>query len=337
MIFNHDEFEHEKIVFRHDVKSGLKSIIAIHNTSNGPALGGCRMKEYASDEDAIYDVLRLSKGMTYKAAMADIELGGGKAIIIGNSKNKTPELLKAYGEFVNTLDGDYITAEDVGTTVHDMDIIKTKTKHVVGTSDGTGDPSNATAMGCFIGIKAAVEHKMNRSLDGLRFAVQGIGQVGFELCEYLSNAGGTLFVSDINESVLKSAQDRLHAEIVPPDEIYDVVCDVFVPCAMGAVVNRDTLDRFTCHIIAGSANNVLEKEIYGDFLKQKNILYAPDYVINAGGLISASHIVLDVTNEEVNKKVNQIGVTLTEIFEQSERTGVSTNLIANQIAKEKMS
>jgi len=260
-LFDHPEFSgHEQVVFSHDGATGLRAIIAIHNTSRGPALGGCRMWPYADETAALEDALRLSRGMTYKAAMAGLDLGGGKAVIIGDAKtDKSEALMKAFGRAVDRLNRRYITAEDVGTTVADMDTIRTVTDHVVGVTGGAGDPSNSTAHGVCIGILAAVRHKLGRdTLDGLHVAVQGVGHVGRFLCDYLHKAGARLSVTDIDRAALERAERDFGAAVVGPDEIFGLDCDLFAPCALGAVVNDATLPGLKCPIVAGSANNVLD-------------------------------------------------------------------------------
>lgn len=337
-LFDHDDFvDHEQIVFCHDGASGLRSIIAIHNTNRGPALGGCRMWNYASEADALEDALRLSRGMTYKAAIADLALGGGKSVIMGDAKkDKSEALMKAFGRSIDWLNRRYITAEDVGTTVADMDTIKTVTDHVVGVTGGAGDPSNSTAHGVFFGIQAAVRHKLRRdNLKGLHVAVQGVGHVGWFLCEYLHEAGATLTVTDINQNALERAAQEFGAIIVAPDEIYAIECEVFAPCALGAVVNDTTLSQFRCPVIAGSANNVLEEERHGIALRQQGILYAPDYVINAGGLIDVARFAIGFGLDEARAKMNRIDDTLTEIFQRADADGRPTSDVADTLAEER--
>ncbi len=256
-IFDHEEFDdHEQVVFCRDAASGLAAIVAVHNTNLGPALGGCRFYPYASEEDAVTDVLRLSRGMTYKAAMAGLPLGGGKSVILGDPRTeKTEALLKAFGRQIDHMNRRYITAEDVGTTVADMDVIKTETNHVTGVSTGAGNPSPSTARGVFVGMKAAARYKLGRpNLSGLTVAVQGVGNVGYHLCGYLAEDGAKLIVTDISEEALARVASEFDATVVAPDTIYDAEADIFAPCAMGAIVNDDTLPRLKCAIVAGSAN-----------------------------------------------------------------------------------
>lgn len=337
-VFSHEEFDsHEQVVFCRDAESGLSAIIAVHNTNLGPSLGGCRFYPYETEGDALTDVLRLSRGMTYKAAMSGLALGGGKSVIIGNPKtDKTEALLKAFGRYVDSLGRRYITAEDVGTTVPDMDVIKTVTDHVSGVSGGAGDPSPSTARGVYYGIQAAVRHKLDQaSLKGLTIAVQGVGNVGYHLCRYLSEDGAKLVVTDVSQKALKRASDEFDATIVEPDAIYDVEADVFAPCAMGAVVNDATVDRFRTTIIAGSANNVLEDDTHGFALRKRGILYAPDYVINAGGLIDVARFAVHLHIEAAREKLRQIDDTLHEIFERADKTDRPTSEVADAIAEER--
>ncbi len=278
---------HEQVVLCHDEATNLRAVIAIHNTILGPALGGCRMWPFESEEEAIQDALRLSRGMTYKNAAAGLNLGGGKAVIIGDSKtDKSEALFRAFGRFVQSLNGRYITAEDVGTSVKDMEYIKMETSFVSGLTEefgGGGDPSPFTALGTFEGIKASVKYKLGKdSLKGITVAVQGIGHVGLYLCEMLHNAGANLIVTDIYEEKLKEVTNKYGAKAVSDKEIYEVDAEVFAPCALGAIINDETIDKLKFQIIAGGANNQLhDEEKHGQILKDKNILYAPDYLINA--------------------------------------------------------
>ena len=337
-LFDHPDFAgHEQVVFCHDGATGLRAIVAIHNTNRGPALGGCRMWPYAGEAAALEDALRLSRGMTSKAAMAGLDLGGGKAVIIGDArKDKTEALMKAFGRAVDRLNRRYITAEDVGTTVADMDAIRTVTDHVVGVTGGAGDPSNSTAHGVFIGIRAAVRHKLGReTLDGLHAAVQGVGHVGRFLCEYLHEAGVRLTVTDIDRGALEQAERDFGATVVGPEEIYSVDSDLFAPCALGAVVNDRTLPRLKCPIIAGSANNVLDEARHGAALRRAGILYAPDYVINAGGLIDVARFAIGYDIEAARAKLHRIDGTLSEIFARADAEDRPTSDVADAIAEER--
>ena len=283
--------EHEQVVFCHDPHVGLKAIIAIHNTSLGPALGGTRMWNYKNEDEALLDVLRLSKGMTYKAAAAGLNLGGGKAVIIGDPKTqKTEALFRAFGHFVNSLNGKYITAEDVGTTVTDMEHIYMETPWVTGIPKdfgGSGDPSPYTAHGVLMAIKASSMEKFGSdSLKGKRIAVQGLGNVGSNLVRYLKEEGAEIIVSDIDQARVKENCEKFAVKAVNPDEILFQECDILAPCAMGAIVNDNTITKIKAKVIAGGANNQLAEGRHGDQLKEMGILYAPDYVANAGGLMN---------------------------------------------------
>ena len=285
---------HQQVLFGNDAETGLQCIIAIHDQTLGPALGGTRMKTYHSTYEALVDVLRLSRGMTYKAAAANLSLGGGKAVIIGDpDKDKSEELLKAYGRFVNGLGGQYITAEDVGTTVPDMVIVRSQTEYVTGLpveNGGSGDPSPVTAIGCFHGLRAAADEVWGSDdLEGKTVAVQGLGKVGWHLAVLLKEAGARLIVADVRKDVVDRAREELGAEVEDPDRIHAAECDIFSPCALGAVINNQSIEELKCKVIAGAANNQLADErVQGPMLKLRGILYAPDFVINAGGLINVS-------------------------------------------------
>ena len=284
---------YEKIVKVHDPISGLKAIIALHNTTMGPALGGTRIYPYASEEAALIDVLRLSKGMTYKAALAQVGLGGGKSVIIADPKagGKTRQVLEAFADVVHSLQGSYICAEDVGCSVDDVDIIKERTPYVVGlkNDNSSGDPSIFTAWGTFIGMKATWDFLVGKdSLKGIRVVVQGLGAVGEKLVEWLFWEGAKVIVSDVDSQKVKKLVKKYQVESVDPNNVFDVDCDIFAPCAMGGVIRADVIPRLKCHVIAGCANNQL-LELEDDLrLIRSGILYAPDFVINAGGLINVS-------------------------------------------------
>jgi len=337
-VFAHPEFDdHRQVVFCHDPAVGLRAIIAIHNTNRGPALGGCRMWPYASEAEAITDVLRLSRGMTYKAAMADLPLGGGKSVIIGNSKtDKTPELFRAFGRFVDSLGGQYIVAEDVGTTVPDMDIVREVTEHVAGLSGEAGNPSPSTAHGVFIGIEAAVAHKLGRnSVRDLTVAVQGLGSVGYGLCRYLAEAGAKLIVADIDSAAVARAKSEFSARAAAPDQILAADAEVVAPCALGAVINDASIADLKAVIVAGAANNQLAESRHGQALMERGVLYAPDYVINAGGLLDVARFPLHIDIEAARGKLHQIRDTLLEIFRRADREGRPTNIVADRIAEER--
>ena len=333
-----EKFEHanlSELHFHVDESTQLQSIIAIHSTTRGPALGGCRCVEYASDDDAIDDVVRLAKGMSYKAALADVPQGGGKAVIIKPPTiNNRNALYQSFGKFVDSLGGRYITAVDSGTLLSDMDQVHLATQYVSGCTDDGFDPSPITALGVFCGIKAALLHQHNKdTLAGVHIAIQGLGNVGFALASLLHNAGATLTVSDIDIQKQQLCEQQFNATSVAPEEIYHVPCDVFAPCGLGAILNDSTIPHLTCDIIAGSANNQLLERRHGDALHQKGILYAPDYVINAGGLIQVSLGLLHISQQDILQKTTHIGNTLQRIFERSTLDNVSTHIIADNLAE----
>ena len=344
-VFSLSDFaDHEQVVFVSDDKSGLKAIIAVHNSKLGPALGGCRMWPYASEEEAVRDVLRLSRGMTYKSAMANLKLGGGKSVIIGNPRtHKTPELLAAFARALEQLNGRYIAAEDSGTSVADMKYMTQFTQHVAGIHDkpsdaGTrsGDPSPATAYGTFIGIRAAVKERLGRdSLDGLRIAVQGVGNVGFDLARQLKEAGAQLWVTDIHREPLVQAGKELGATVVAPDEIFGLDVDVFAPCALGAILNDSTIPQLKASIVAGAANNQLAEARHGVELMKRGILYAPDYVINAGGIIDVYHERIGFDRAALLKHIEGIHDNLMEVFERARKEERPTGEVADAIAEER--
>jgi leucine dehydrogenase len=339
-VFEHREFDgHEQVVFCHDPASGLKAIIAIHNTNRGPALGGCRMWPYASEAEALTDVLRLSRGMTYKSALAELPYGGGKSVVIGDPRrHKNEALLRALARFVDSLGGRYIIAEDVGITQADAEVMERHTRFVAGTkAGGAGDPSPSTAYGVYMGIRAAAEHKLGReSLRGLRVAVQGLGQVGYHLCQYLADDGATLIVTDINREAVERAVRELGARGVAPDSIYDAEAEIFAPCALGAVINDRTLPRLKVAIVAGSANNQLAEARHGVALAQAGILYAPDYAINAGGVINISHEGRGYDKDVAFRHVARIHDTLREIFRRAEVDRIPTAQAADALALERL-
>ena len=344
-VFSLSDFaDHEQVVFVSDDKSGLKAIIAVHNSNLGPALGGCRMWPYASEEEAVRDVLRLSRGMTYKSAMARLKLGGGKSVIIGNPRtDKTPALLAAFARALEQLNGRYIAAEDSGTSVADMKFMTQFTQHVAGIHDkpsdeGTrsGDPSPATAYGTFIGIQAAVKERLGRdSLDGLRVAVQGVGNVGYDLARQLKEAGAQLWVTDIHREPLVQAGRELGATVVAPDEIFGLDVDVFAPCALGAILNDSTIPQLKASIVAGAANNQLAEARHGVELMKRGILYAPDYVINAGGIIDVYHERIGFDRAVLLKHIEGIHDNLMEVFERARKEERPTGEVADAIAEER--
>lgn len=344
-VFSMRDFaNHEQVVFCSDERAGLKAIIAVHNSNLGPALGGCRMWPYASEEEAVRDVLRLSRGMTYKSAMANLKLGGGKSVIIGNPRTqKTPELLAAFARALERLNGRYIAAEDSGTTVADMKFMAQYTAHVAGLSDKptedgmrSGDPSPATAYGTFIGIRAAVKEALQRdSLEGLRVAIQGVGNVGFDLARQLHEAGASLWVTDIHQDALERARSELGATVVAPDEIFGLDVDVFAPCALGAALNDQTIPQLKARIVAGAANNQLAEARHGVELMRRGILYAPDYVINAGGIIDIYHERIGFDRAALIRHIEGIHDNLLEIFARARKEERPTGEVADAIAEER--
>lgn len=339
-LFAHRDFDaHEQIVFCHEAASGLKAIIAIHDTTRGPSLGGCRMWPYAGEDEALTDALRLARGMTYKSALADLPYGGGKSVIIGDSHAmKSEALFLAMGRFVDTLGGRYVIAEDVGVSVEDVEIMARVTRHVAGTrAGGGGDPSPATAYGVLMGIRAAVAHKLGRdTLDGVHVAVQGLGHVGYGLCRGLAEAGARLTVSDIDAAAVERAREEFSAHIVEPAEICGAAADVFAPCALGAVLNDRTIPRLKARIVAGSANNQLAEPRHGAELTRRGILYAPDYVINAGGVVFISHEGPSFNEAAALAHVARIRETLGQIFTHAERQGIPTSEAADRLARDRL-
>jgi leucine dehydrogenase len=340
-VFSHPEFDqHEKLVFHHHKPSGLKLIVAIHNTNLGCALGGCRMWNYATEKEAVADVLRLSRGMTYKAAITGLNLGGGKSVIIGDPhRDKTPEMIRAVGQFMNSLNGEYITAEDVGMTGEDINLLARETKYVAGyTQDGdAGGPSPYTAYGVYRGIEAAVQFKLGQNnLQDLRVAIQGVGKVGFELARLLREAGANVFVADVYRGNLERAEKELGITVVSPDQILQQSVDVFAPCAMGAVINQRSISQLKACIVAGSANNQLAEALDGERLAAEDILYVPDYVINSGGLIKVYYQYFAANDHDVICHIDRMSQqTLPRIFSQAQELGKSTSSVADQLAREK--
>lgn len=333
------ERQHEQLVFWQEPELGYKGIIAIHDTSLGPALGGTRFWSYGSDHEAVVDALRLARGMTYKAAVAGVNLGGGKSVIIGDNKTAHRELIfRAHGRAVESLGGRYITAEDVGTSVDDMEYIRAETDHVVGVYGGSGDPSPITAFGTYNGIRAAARHRYgDDSLEGKHVLVQGLGHVGYYLCEDLHADGARLTVTDIDRERVRRVVEEFDATPVAPDAIYDVEADIFAPCALGAVINDDTLPRLEVDIIAGAANNQLaDSDRHAEAVQEKGILYAPDYVINAGGLINVYGELKGWSAERSKRKAAEIYQTLCRIFERADADGLPTAEAADRIAEQRI-
>ncbi|MCH1918620.1 amino acid dehydrogenase [Shewanella sp. A3A] len=335
-VFNHPSFdEHEQVVFCHDKASGLKAIIAVHNTNLGPAFGGTRMWNYTSEEEALNDVLRLSKGMTYKNAMAGLTMGGGKSVIIADPQNTQDRaaLFTAFGRFVNSLGGRYVAAEDVGTTPADIKIASNQTPYVAGLEGKSGDPSPFTALGTYLGIKAAVKHQLGRdSLAGLRVAVQGVGHVGYYLCKHLHQEGAKLVVTDIHQPNLQRVANEFGATVAAPQDIYQQDVDIYAPCALGATINDVTLPQLKASIVAGCANNQLAEMRHAQALQQRGILYAPDYVINAGGIINVS-FENQYDAQQSTAKVEQIYNTLLKVFSQADAQARTTADVADEMAR----
>lgn len=333
--------EHEQVAFWSDRVAGLRSIIAIHDTTLGPAIGGVRMHPYKSEEEALKDVLLLSKSMTYKAAAASINLGGGQGVIIGDPiKDKNELVLRSFGRFVESLKGRYITAEDVGTTVEDMEIVKYETQYVTGLSQalgGGGDPGPVTAIGLESGLLACAEKVFGKkSLQGLTVAIQGLGNVGFNLARQLSRQGCKLLVADVDQSKADLAGEEFGAKLILPDQIYDLEADVFSPNALGGVINDQTIKRLKVKIVAGAANNQLEEERHGDVLHQKGILYAPDFVIGAGGLINVANELEGYHQERATKRARGIYQILSQVLEKSEKENIPTQKAATLLAEERI-
>ncbi|MDP4083723.1 MAG: branched-chain amino acid dehydrogenase [Bacillota bacterium] len=336
-----EKYDYEQLVFCQDKQSGLKAIIAIHDTTLGPALGGTRMWTYESEEAAIEDALRLAKGMTYKNAAAGLNLGGGKTVIIGDPrKDKSEELFRAFGRYVQGLNGRYITAEDVGTTVADMDLIHEETDFVTGISPAfgsSGNPSPVTAYGVYRGMKAAAKAAFGSdSLEGKVVAIQGVGNVAYTLCRHLHEEGAKLIVTDINKEAVQRAVDDFGAKAVDPNEIYGVDCDIYAPCALGATINDQTIPLLKAKVIAGSANNQLKDTTHGDIIHEMGIVYAPDYVINAGGVINVADELYGYNYDRAMKKVEQIYTSIERVIEISRRDGIPTYVAADRMAEERI-
>lgn len=338
---------HESVHAFHDEKTGLKALIAIHSTARGPAAGGCRMWNYDSAEAALTDVLRLSQGMSYKNAMADLELGGGKSVIIGDSRTqKSPELFQAFGRAVDSLGGRYFTAEDVGVSVTDIMEAGKFTRYAVGVEGskaGSGDPSPVTAEGVFRGLKIAARHGLGSDdLSGITVALQGVGHVGAYLADKLHAAGARLVISDVNQQALRDVADKTGAEVVAPDAIFDADAEVFAPCALGAILNGDTLPRLKAKVIAGGANNQLATPAIGRAVFDRGLIYAPDYVINGGGIINIASEVRALQRDEaydphwVEGKLARLMETLDEVLTRSAAERRPTNEIADAVARERI-
>ena len=339
-VFSNPAFDHhEHVVFGEDRASGLRAIIAVHDTTLGPGVGGCRMFDYANDEEALYDVLRLSRGMTYKSALAGLPFGGGKSVIIGDPrKDKSQALLHAMGEFVDSLGGRYVAAEDSGMGVADVKTMGQRTAHVSGIQESTengGDPSPTTAYGVYLGIRTAVQYRLGAdSMKDLRVAIQGLGNVGFHLAGLLVADGATVYGADVNEDNLRRAVDAHGVEIVSTDDILVQEADVFAPCALGAVLDAQTVDSLRVGIVAGAANNQLAEEQQADHLWDRGILYCPDFLINAGGIIDVYHQRAGSDRGVMREHVDRIEANLQEILFRSDRAGRSPHLVAEELAEE---
>jgi leucine dehydrogenase len=342
-VFGQVSFDgHEQVVFCNDKDTGLKAIIGIHNTVLGPALGGTRMWNYTNEWEALNDVLRLSRGMSFKSSISGLNLGGGKAVIIGDAKTqKTPELMRKFGQFVDSLSGKYITAEDVGMETKDMDTVREVTKYVTGISvekGGSGNPSPITAYGVYMGLKAAAKYQFGTdNLDGKKVLVQGIGHVGEVLVQHLTENGAIVTISDINEQRLHEVGSKYGAKIFSGSDLYGADVDIYAPCALGATINDDTIHKIKAKIIAGAANNQLANEvIHGNILKDKGILYAPDFLINAGGVINVYSELANLSKEEVMAKTENIYNTSLEIFKFAEDNNITTHQAAMSIAQKRI-
>ena len=336
-----DELEYGEVHLKSDAEVGLHAIIAIHNLNRGPAIGGCRFIEYDTTEDALRDAMRLARGMTYKAAISKLPHGGGKAVLVrppGLSDDQRQELFARYGEFVDSLDGRYVTCEDSGTAVADMNVVKRQTDHVLGydpDSGSSGDPSPLTALGVRRGVQAAVKHAFDRDdMEDLVIAIQGVGHVGYHLAHELHDLGAKLIVTDVATAAVERCADEFGARIVQPDAIFGVDCDLFAPCALGAVLNDETIPQLKCEVVAGASNNQLARPRHGAMLKERGILYAPDYAINAGGLINVAEEYAGYDADRVREQVLAIYDTMLEIFERAEAENLPTDVVADRIAEE---
>lgn len=341
-LFGHlKAYDYGEVHFTHDKATGLKAIVAVHDSRLGPALGGCRFLAYDTDEDALVDALRLARGMTYKAALAGLAHGGGKSVLIRPKQHfDRVALFRAFGRFVDNLGGHYITAEDSGTGLEDMEVIRTVTKHVTGVDvahGGSGDPSPFTALGVRRGIEACVKLKLGRdSLEKVHVAVQGVGHVGYHLCKELHAAGAKISVADVDPLKAERAQREFSASIVPLDKIFETPCDVIAPCALGSALNDTTIPRLVAKIVAGAANNQLAQPRHGEDLHERGILYAPDYAINAGGLVNVAQEVLGYDAKKAREKTLEIYDTILEIADRSAKTGTPTYRIADMLVEEKL-
>ncbi len=337
------EMDHEQVLFCQDKATGLRAIIAVHNTVLGPSLGGTRMWKYNNEVEALNDVLRLSRGMTYKSAISGLNLGGGKAVIIGNSRtDKSEALFRRFGQFVDSLGGKYITAEDVGISTRDIEIVSMETEYVAGLPEyrgGGGDPSPVTAYGVYMGMKAAMKHQSgSESLNGKKVLVQGVGNVGIHLVDLLVKEGAKVMISDIHDDKIEAVCAKHPAvEVVAADQVYDVDMDIYSPCALGATINDESLSRLKCSIIAGSANNQLaSEELHGVAVMEKGMIYAPDFLINAGGIINCYSETLGYNRELAYSQTENIYNTALDIFKKSASENIPTYLAANRMAEDRI-
>jgi leucine dehydrogenase len=335
MLFTHPDFDdHEQVVHARDAEAGLTAIIAVHNTNLGPALGGCRIWKYASEERAVADVLRLSRGMTYKAALAGLALGGGKSVILADARTeKTPAMMRAMGRAVERLGGRYIVAEDVGAAVADMDQIACETAHVSGTSANVGDPSPWTARGVFLAMQAAARHRWGSGVEGRIVSVTGLGNVGSNLCRHLARAGARLIVSDIRGEAVRRVVEETGAAAIEPEAAHAADADIFAPCALGAGLNARSIPELGAEVVCGAANNQLATQDDGARLAARGVLYAPDYLANAGGLISVARVRLGMSEAEAERKLQAIPETLVQVFRSAEQQGTHPAAAADRLAE----
>ncbi len=334
-LFIHPDFDdHEQVVFARDAKACLTAIIAVHNTALGPALGGCRIWKYASEDDAVADVLRLSRGMTYKAALAGLALGGGKSVILADARTeKTPAMMRAMGRAVERLGGRYIVAEDVGASVADMDAIATETAHVSGTSATVGDPSPWTARGVYLAMQAAARHRWGQGVEGRAVSVTGLGNVGTNLCRHLAGAGARLVVSDIRADAVHRIVQETGAGVIEPAAAHAAEADIFAPCALGAGLNGRTIPEIRAQVVCGAANNQLATARDGERLAARGILYAPDYLVNAGGLVSVARVKLGLEDHAAEAKLQAIPETLGQVFRSAEQQATHPAAAADRLAE----
>lgn len=338
MFGNRNFDNHERVIFAHDELSGLKAVVAIHNSALGPAFGGCRMWPYSNDDDAMTDALRLSRGMTYKATICDLPYGGGKSVIIGNSRiEKTEELVLAMGRLVESLGGAYIIADDVGTTLADLAIMRRETSHTAAATEAAQSDLAVTAYGVLMGIEATVARVFERSdMSGLRFAVQGLGNVGMPLCEHLHARGAKLTVTDVDDARMHAARDRFDAELVEPDAIFDVEADIFSPCALGAILNPETIPRLNVRAVCGGANNQLLLAENDALLARRGIAFVPDYLVNAGGVIDFYQEAIDDSPDAILLSVERIRTIADDVLRQARESGETPMTVSDRIVRQRL-